>query len=102
MCEMCKFKNIKLEEAMTMDLTQRVRLWVLQGFPVQANDIPKKANVQATYVYQSSEGHISLMIKWTIEGDFSLYFGIVDEFITLEELKDKFPKLFEFEGNLYA
>lgn len=102
MCEMCKFKNIKLEEAMTIELTQRVRLWILQGFHIQANGIPKNANVQATYVQQSSKCYICLAIKWTIDGDPSSHFSIVDKFNTLEELKDKFPKLFEFEGNLYA
>ena len=94
--------NIKLEEAMTMDLTQSVRVWDLQGLHVQDEDIPENANVQTTFVMKFPEGHLRLGIQWTVEGDLMTHMGTVAEVSTLEELKDKFPKLFDLEGSLYA
>ena len=94
--------NIKLEEAMTMDLTQRVRAWDLQGLHVQDENIPKNANVKTTFVMKFPEGHLMLGIYWTVEGDLMIHMDAVAEVSTLEELKDKFPNLFELEGNLCA
>ena len=94
--------NIKLEEAMTMDLTQSIRAWILQGLHVQDEDIPENANVQSTVVIKFPEGHLLLGIQWTVEGDKMIQISDLAEFSTLEELKDKFPNLFELEGSLCA
>ena len=95
-------RNIKLEEAMTRDLTQSVRVWYLQGLHVQDEAIPENANVQTTFVLKYPEGNFHLGIQWTVKGDFMTRSGAVAEVSRLDELKEKFPNLFDLEGSLYA
>ena len=94
--------HIKLQKAMTMDISQSVRVWDVAGLHVTAEDIPENANVQKTFVMKSREGKIRLGIEWNVEGDLGVYMGIIAEVSALEELKEKFPKLFELEGSMYA
>lgn len=94
--------NIHLEEAMTIPLTQSVRVWDISGLHIEAEDIPKNANVKKTFVMKLREGKIRLGVEWTVEGELGSSMPLIAEFSALEELKDKFPKLFELEGSLYA
>ena len=97
-------ETIALQEAMTMPLTQSVRVWHIPGLHIEDEDIPKNADVQTTFVMKTHRGHIEVGINYTVEveGDVNSYTGIVAEVSALEELKDKFPKLFELNGSLYA
>ncbi len=94
--------NIKLQKAMTMDLTQIVRVWDVSGLHVECEYIPHDANVLKTAVMKFSEGNILLMIEWTAEGDTATFMSTVAEVSQLEELRERFPHLFELEGTLYA
>lgn len=94
--------HITLREAMTMNLSRRVRVWEVVGLHATAEDIPENAKVQKTFVMKSREGNIRLGIEWTVDGELGSCMNLIAEVSTLEELKDKFPKLFELEGSLYA
>lgn len=94
--------NVKLHEAMTMYLSQSVRVWNVSGLHVKAEELPENATVSMTYVVKFPEGNIQLKILWTIKGNLMTYTSLVADVSALEELKDKFPKLFELEGTLYA
>ena len=94
--------HINLQEAMTMDISQSIRIWGVPGLHVQDEDIPANANVQKTFVMMLPDGYLELKVQWTVEGDKMTYIGTVAEFSTLEELKEQFPNLFELEGTLIA
>jgi len=94
--------HIKLQEAMTMDLKYNFRVWDVSGLHVEDEDIPKDANVTTTFVMKSPNGLIKLGIFWTVESDKNTHSGIIAEVFQLEDLKEKFPHLFELEGSLCA
>ena len=94
--------NIKLQEAMTMDLKQLVRVWDLPGLHVEDEDIPKDANVSTTFVMKFPDERIQLGIFWTVKSDKATHSGVIAEVSKLEELQEKFPHLFEINGNLFA
>ncbi len=94
--------NIKLQEAMTMGLTQFVQLWHISGLHVEYEDIPRDANVLKTAVIKSPTGHILLVIGWTSEEKPGAHVSDVAEVSNWEELRERFPHLFELEGSLDA
>lgn len=95
-------ENIRLQEAMSMDIQQEVRVWETPGAQVQDSDLPKDAKVSETFVSKQDDYCWKVGMNWTIEGDLNSYTGTVAEFSTLEELQSQFPQLFELEGNLFA
>ena len=97
------YDSISLQDAMTKELPQeiQVRIWHIPGLHVDAN-IPKNAKVQETIVRKSRTNKFILALGWIVEGDLGERIDTVTEFSSLEELKDKFPKLFELNGDLYA
>ena len=94
--------HIKLEEAMTMELKECVRVWDVDGLQVTAEDIPKNANVRKTFIIAPRGEKITVGVIWAVEGELSENYDDVDQVSDVQELKDKFPKLFELTGELYT
>ena len=94
--------GIKLEEAMTMELSQSVRIWDVDGQYIKDDNIPQNTNVKMTFVMRFPDGRFHLGIQLTVEGNTMPQIVPIAEFSTLKELKNEFPKLFELNGSLYA
>ena len=94
--------NLKLKEAMTMDLSQRIRVWNIPGLHVKVDNLPEKATVQKTFVMMTSNGNWQVGLEYTVEGETGKYIGLVLKCSSLQELLDKMPELFEVAGDLYA
>lgn len=112
--------NIKLHEAMTMELKQTVRVWSIPGIHVEVEKLPENATDIKTLASKISGGTFAVAVEWTVEKEtkpdvgFSKllvfsdqgtgeYMKVVARRIsTLEELQNKFPQLFELEGSLFA
>lgn len=113
--------KVKLQEAMTMDLKQTIRVWLIYGLHINVEGVPENIIYVQTMVIKSSENNnFAVAVQWTTKedrnssvenaGPFYLplpeellsYTKVVARISTLEELKDKFPQLFEMEGSLFA
>ena len=113
--------KVKLQEAMTMDLKQTIRVWLISGLHIDVEGIPENIISVQTIVIKSSENNnLAVAVQWTTKedrnftveniGPFYLplpeehlsYTKVVARISTLEELNDKFPQLFEMEGSLFA
>ena len=94
--------HIKLQDAMSMELKQSIRVWEVSGHHIDEEDIPENATTSKTFVTKFFSGNIILGIEWTIVGDKSTHFSRIAQVSTLEEIHDKFPHLFDLEGILYA
>lgn len=94
--------NIRLHEAMTQELKHRVRVWDIPGLQVEVQGLPENAIVSATAVMKSRTRDYQLLVNYNIAGDKGSYTREVTTFSTLEELQEKYPQLFELEGQLYA
>ena len=94
--------NLKLKEAMTMDISQRIRVWSIPGLRVKVDNLPENATVKKTLIMMTSNGNWMLGFTCTIEGETGedLVFG--PKCSSLQELLDKAPELFEVEGSMYA
>ena len=70
-------ENIRLQEAMSMDIQQKLRVWEVRiwetpGAQVQGDDLPKGAKVSETFVMKLDDYCWKVGMNWTIEGDFQL------------------------------
>lgn len=97
--------NLKLMEAMNMELEQGVREWLVPGLHISSADIPSDAPSDAeayiTFVYKYPNS-ISYGVMWSLNDDVVRYTSFPEEVSSFEELKEKFPELFELEGELLA
>lgn len=113
--------KVKLQESMTMDHKQTIRLWSIYGLHIDVVGIPENIIYVQTMIIKSSEHkNFAVAVQWTTKedrnstvenvGPFYLplpeehlsYTKVVARISTLEELKDKFPQLFEIDGSLFA
>ena len=96
--------KIKLQEAMTMELSYETRVWIVLGLQVEVKDIPKNSTVKKTSVLMShgKSGVVGIEVKIKEKMGWRYIMRDVAVFSSLEELQKKFPKLFELEGNLIA
>ena len=97
--------NLKLMEAMNMELEQGVREWLVPGLHISSADIPSDAPSDAeayvTFVYKYPNS-ISYGAMWSSNDDVISSISFPEEVSSFEELMEKFPKLFELEGELLA
>ena len=112
--------NIKLHEAMTMELKQTLRVWSVPGIHVEVEKLPENATNIKTLAAKCSDGNFAVAVEWTAKEEtkpdvesskLSLSFDkgpgeymkrVARKISTLEELQNKFPQLFELEGFLFA
>ena len=89
--------DIKLQDAMTIALSQSVRIWRIPGFHVKTESLPQNATIQNTLVMLSSDGNWHAGLEWVVEGHSGFYMTSVLKCSSLQELLDKVPELFELE-----
>lgn len=93
-------ENVKLREAMTMNLEQEFRSWSVDGLQIDPKDyFPEDVNnenVSFTAITKEPNGKFGLYIFKKPTG------GYGKDFSSLEELEKKYPSLFELDGFLYA
>ena len=97
--------NLKLMEAMNMELNQSVREQLVPGLHVSFADIsgdaPSEAAAYIIFVYKYPNS-ISYGAMWSSNDDVIRSISFPEEVSSFEELREKFPKLFELEGELLA
>ena len=94
-------ENIRLSDAMTQPLKQKIRSWSVRGLHVDIDELQPNATVTGMVVMKAPDTGYELYIRWNIDGD-ERCLGIIAEFSTLEELQVKHPQLFKLEGRLFA
>ena len=110
--------NIKLQDALSIDIEQSNRIWFVLGLHIDIEDIPENATGIRTLVVKTSNGTIAVVIEWfakkkldiKVADEFFLpydeglkhYMKIVTKVSKIEELQNTFPQLFELEGYLDA
>lgn len=65
------------------------------------SDAPSDAEAYITFVYKYPNS-ISYGVMWSLNDDVVRYTSFPEEVSSFEELKEKFPELFELEGELLA
>ena len=110
--------NIKLQEALTMDVEQSLRIWYVTGLYAKVEDIPENATRIKTLVLKTSNGIFAVAVEWfakkkvdsknvnkfflPYDEGWKNYTKLVAKFSKIEELQNTFPQIFELEGYLYA
>ena len=94
--------NITLKTAMTMDLSQSIRVWSIPGLRLKIENLPENAIVKKTTVMMTSSGKWIVGLEWNAEGDTGDYIAKIAEYSSLQELLDKLPEFAELEGDLFA
>ena len=94
--------NIKLKEAMTMDLTQSIRVWSVPGLHIKIENIPENAIINKTLVMMTSSGKWVIGLELNVEGHTGDYITNIAEFSSLQELFDNLPEFTKLEGDLFA
>ena len=110
--------NIKLQDALSIDIEQNIRIWFVLGIHIDVEGIPQDATGIRTLVVKTSNGTIAVTVEWFARKKLDV--GIVDKFFLpydeglkhymklvakvskIEELQNTFPQLFELEGYLDA
>ena len=110
--------NIKLQDALSMDIEQNIRIWFILGLHINIEDIPENATGIRTLVVKTSNGTIAVTVEWFAKKKLDV--NLIDKFFLpyderlkhcmkivakvseIEELQNTFPQLFELEGYLYA
>lgn len=113
-------KDIRLQKAMTKDIEQNVRVWFISGLHVELEDIDENAIGINTLVTKVENIGVWVLLQWnrktepkhfTIAGrrfvseldkGFEKCTRVVAKLSTVEELKNKFPNLFELDGTLHV
>ena len=93
-------EHIKLQEAMTKAIKQKLRLWDIPGLHIEDEAVPKNVNISKTYVLKVFDLYYSLGVE--IENEKGPAMHNVGDFSSLEDLRRKFPHIFELDGNLIA
>lgn len=96
--------NIKLQEAMTKELTHETRVWSVFGLHVEVKDISENFTVAKTVVIKGNGKTVAVSIEGTAIEEKGTFYQMKDvfSFSSLEELQKKCPQLFELEGLLIA
>ena len=94
--------NIRLSEAMTKAIDCRIRAWEVYGLYIDVTGLPENTKVRKTFVLKLFEDPWQVGIEYNVKGNPKPNMDAIAEFSTLEELKKKYPQLFELEGDLYA
>ena len=110
--------NIKLQDALSMNIEQSRRIWFLLGLHVDIEDIPANATGIRTLVIKAPNDTIGVAVTWFAKKKFDVevvdkfflpydegskqYLKIVTKVSRIEELQKTFPQLFELEGYLDA
>ena len=110
--------NIKLQDALSIDIEQNRRIWFVLGLQITFEGIPQDATGIRTLVVKTSNDTIAVTVEWFAKKKLDV--GSVDKFFLpydeglkhymrlvanvskIEELQNTFPHLFELEGFLYA
>ena len=95
-------KNIRLQEAMTKELDNSIRVWSVDGLKIEVKDLPENTHVLNTFVYKDPSGYYELAIMADFDENDDFYSKGIEKFSTLEELKEKYPNLFEMKGKLFS
>lgn len=93
--------NISLEEAMSIALCQSFQVWWTNKFCFDCDQPSGNANFIKTTVFKDADGNIQVYNSIDIKGAGSVAYYI-DSYDNLNMLRDKFPKLFEAPGTLFA
>ena len=94
--------NIKLKEAMTVDLSQSIRVWSIPGLRLKVENLPENASINKTLVMLTSAGKWVIGLVFNVEGHTGDYITNIAEFSSLQELFDNLPEFAELEGDLFA
>ena len=94
--------NIRLYEAMTKAIDCRIRAWEVYGLYINVEWLPENAKVRKTFVFKRFDDPLQVGVEYTVKGKTQPEKDSREEFSTLEDLKKKYPQLFELEGDLYA
>lgn len=96
-------ENVKLREAMTMNLEQEFRSWSVDGLQIDPKDyFPEDVNsenVSFTAIMKKPDGKFELQIYNKTTEPIG---GYGKDFSSLEEIEEKYPNLFELDGYFYA
>ena len=95
-------KNIRLQEAMTKELKNPMRVWSVDGIHAETQGLPENAKVKETFVMKAGREKYTLGFNVETHECYESATAKVGEFHSLEELKEKYPNLFEMEGTLFA
>lgn len=95
-------KKIRLQEAMTRAMNQRARAWEVPGLQIEDKEIPENVVVIKTFVMKLFDNYWQVGVEWNEQGEKATSMKSVAEFSTLEEIRERFPHLFELVGDLYA
>ena len=99
---MCGYQEhgIKLHEAMTKEMIQRVRIWETCTHHQYTSETHRNPLAEKSLVIKSFDNTYKLQI--TVKSDSGNSNIPLGQFSTLEELQTNFPHLFELNGDLYA
>lgn len=88
--------NIKLEEAMKREMKSRVRMWMAHNF------CQDKTNYSAFVLKSDNHSQVTFGYVQPDREHKGVRFNTLGKFASLEELRGKYPKLFEIDGLLYV
>ena len=89
--------SIDLKTAMTIDLSQCIRIWTIPDLHLKVENLPENATIQKTLVMMTSAGKWNVGLEWTVEGDTGNYFASIAECSSLQELFNKLPEFAELK-----
>ena len=112
--------KIKLQDALSMDIEQSLRMWFVPGLHVDVEDVPENAKDIRTVVAKISNGTTAVLVEWSVKEKINVeninkfflplnfdeglkrYMKIIAKVSKFEELQNTFPQLFEMDGYLYS
>jgi hypothetical protein len=97
-------EKVRLEEAMTMDLGEeyKIRGWSILGNYINNYVVPDGYEAKRTCVtYSPHHGKFTVVVHLKyVDGDITVI--PCETLSSIEELKEKYPNLFDLEGELLA
>jgi len=95
-------KEINLEDAMTMNIQQADNVvWHVDGLYIKVRGLSRKAKNFVTSVSKEN-GKYKVQLAHGFSGNLNSRVMVTDVFEHLEELRKKYPKLFELKGAITA
>ncbi len=95
----CNNTNITLQEAMSQGLPQTLKGWWVPGLHVEYSQTQENLNVTQTTIFKNPDGIFEVALSFNLAENCGSHFVTIATFSTLEDLRDKFPNLFELKGN---
>lgn len=89
---------IKLQDAFAEPIENHISVWEIEGLHVN-HEFPDEATDIKTFVMKPFGDNFSLGVQATIGLETTM--GQIDEFSTLDELKEKYSHLFALEGKFF-